>query len=204
MSANTNRGSNAHLIVAAVVGLVAASVTSWSSRAEPTATDLTEADADRVVSDLLNQQSYETLLLGNLVVYAGTAPVPPGDNITSAQYSRYKIWERMGLLDIISKRGSTLEPSQPTSPWIDWSQGGRILDRITVTPTSKATDYGYYLGTTLRIRAAKFHVDYLAKNEERPIGVHTYRILVGVYVSRWMSAFLNFCRVNDECASAIW
>jgi len=122
-------------IVAAVVGLAAASVTSWSSRAEAAAADLTEADADRVVSDLLNQQSYETLLLGNLVVYAGTVP------ITSAQYSRYKIWERIGLIDIVSKPGSTSEPSQPISPWTDWSQGGRILDRITVTPTSKATDY---------------------------------------------------------------
>jgi len=107
------------IIVAAVVGLAAGSVTSWSSRAEPTAADLTEADADRVVSDLLNQQSYETLLLGNLVVYADTAANPPGGNITSAQYSRYKIWERIGLIDIVSKPGSTSEPSQPTFPWID-------------------------------------------------------------------------------------
>ena len=97
------------IIVAAVVGLAAASVTSWSSRAEAAAADLTETDADRVVSDLLNQQSYETLLLGNLVVYAGTAPIPPGDNITSAQYSRYKIWERIGLIDVVSKPGSTTE-----------------------------------------------------------------------------------------------
>jgi hypothetical protein len=49
------------IFVAAVVGLAAAPVTSWSSRAEPTVADLTEADADRVVSDLLNQQSHETL-----------------------------------------------------------------------------------------------------------------------------------------------
>ena len=190
------------IIVAAVVGLAAASVTSWSSRAEAAAADLTEADADRVVSDLLNQQSYETLLLGNLVVYAGTAPIPPGDNITSAQYSRYKIWERIGLIDVVSKPGSTSEPSQPISPWTDWSQGGRILDRITVTPTSKATDYGYYLGTALRIRIASFNVDYLSKNEEHLIGVNTYRILAGVYVSRWLPTFLNFCRTNNACVSA--
>jgi len=191
------------IIVAAVVGLAAGSVTSWSSRAEPTAADLTEADADRVVSDLLNQQSYETLLLGNLVVYADTAANPPGGNITSAQYSRYKIWERIGLIDIVSKPGSTSEPSQPTFPWIDRKpQGGRILDRITVTPTSKATDYGYYFGTTLRIRVAKFNVDYLAKNEERLIGVHMYRILAGIYVSRGLPAFLNFCRANNACVSA--
>lgn len=190
------------IIVAAVVSLAAALVASCSSHAEPTAADLTETDADRVVSDLLNQQSYETLLLGNLVVYPDTAPIPPGDNISSAQYSRYKIWERIGLIDIVSKPGSTLEPLQPTSPWADWkSQGGIILDRITVTPTSKATDYGYSFGTTLRIRVAKFNVDYLAKNEESVIGVHTYRILAGIYVSRWMPAFLNFCRVNNACAS---
>jgi len=190
------------IIVAAVVSLAAALVASCSSHAEPTAADLTETDADRVVSDLLNQQSYETLLLGNLAVYAGT-PIPPGDNITSAQYSRYKIWERIGLIDIVSKPGSTLEPLQPTSPWADWkSQGRVILDRITVTPTSKATDYGYYRGTTLRIRVAKFNLDYLVKNEERLIGVHTYRILAGIYVSRWMPAFLNFCRANNACASA--
>jgi len=178
-------------IVAAVVGLAAASVTSWSSRAEAAAADLTEADADRVVSDLLNQQSYETLLLGNLVVYAGTVPIP-----------RYKIWERIGLIDIVSKPGSTSEPSQPISPWTDWSQGGRILDRITVTPTSKATDYGYYLGTALRIRIASCNVDYLSKNEEHLIGVNTYRILAGVYVSRWLPTFLNFCRTNNACVSA--
>src|SRR5215831_21134247 len=142
------------IIVAALVGFAAAAVASWESSAEPTAAELTDVDAAQVVSFLLNQQSYETLLLGNLVVYADTAPIPPGGNITSAQYSRYKIWERIGLIDIVSKPGSTSEPSQPISPWTDWSQGGRILDRITVTPTSKATDYGYYLGTALRIRIA--------------------------------------------------
>ena len=47
-----------------------------------------------------------------------------------------------------------------------------------------------------------FKVDNLIKNEERVIGVYTYRILMGTYVSSWTPVFLNFCRADNECASA--
>ena len=191
------------IIVAALVGFAAAAVASWESSAEPTAAELTDADAAQVVSFLLNQQSYETLLLGNIVVYADTASISPGNNITSAQYSRYKIWERIGLINIAAKPGSASEGLQQSFPWTDWqSQGGQIRDRITVTPTARATDYGYYFGTTLQIRMATFKVARLAKNEERVIGVHTYRILTGIYASDGTPAFRSFCRTNNACAFA--
>lgn len=191
------------IIVVAVVGLAAAAATFCSSRAEPAATELTDADAVRIVGDLLNQWSFETLLLGNIVVYANTAQIPPGNNITSSQYSRYKIWESIGVINIVAKAGSAPEPLQQSFPWTDWqSQGRQILDRITVTPTSKAADYGFYVGTTLKITMAISKVNYLSKNEQREIGVHTYRILIGTYVSSWTPAFLNFCRANNACGSA--
>jgi hypothetical protein len=58
------------------------------------------------------------------------------------------------------------------------------------------------LGTTLTITLAIAKVNYLNKDEERVIGVHTYRILIGTYVSIWTPAFLNFCRANNACSSA--
>jgi hypothetical protein len=187
------------IIAVAVVSLAAATAICCSSRAEPAATELTDADAVRIVGDLLKQQSNETVLLGNIVVYPDTAPIPPGNNITSSQYLRYKIWESIGLIDIVTKSGS----SQGPFPWADWqSPRDQILERIIVTPTSKAIDYGYYLGTTLTITLAISKVDDLIKNEERVIGVHTYRILMRSYVSSWTPAFLNFCRANNACAAA--
>jgi hypothetical protein len=187
------------IIAVAVVSLAAATAICCSSRAEPTATELTDADAARIVGDLLNQQSNETVLLGNIVVYANTAPIPPGNNIRSSQYLRYKVWESIGVIDIVTKSGSSPGPF----PWADWhSTTGKILDRIIVSPTSKATGYGFYLGTTLTITLAISKVDDLIKNEERVIGVHTYRILMGTYVSSWTPAFLNFCRASNACASA--
>ena len=103
------------------------------------------------------------------------------------------------MIDIVNKPGS----SPGSSPWADWqSATGNILERIVVTPTSKATDYGFYLGTTLTIRLARSKVNTLIKNEMRVIGVHTYRILMGTYVSSWTPAFFNFCRVNNACAAA--
>ena len=187
------------IIAVFVVSLAAATAICSSSRAEPTATELTDADAARIVGDLLNQQSSETVLLGNIAVYTNTAPIPSGNNITSSQYLRYKIWESIGVIDIFTKSGSSPGPF----PWADWqSPRGNILERIMVTPTSKTTDYGFYLGTTLTITLAISTVDDLIKNEERVIGVHTYRILMGTYVSSWTPAFLNFCRANNACASA--
>lgn len=190
------------IIVAAVFGLAAASATSWSSRAEPTTSGLTDANAARVVSDLLNQQSYETLPLGNIVVYPDGAPIPTGNNITSTQYLRYKIWASIGLINIVEKSGLTRERSEQSFPQADWqSQQREVLNGITVTPTSKATDSGYYFGTTLKIKMAIFKVDYLAQNEERMIGVHTYRNLMGIYESAWTPAFIDFCRAYNASAS---
>jgi hypothetical protein len=187
------------IIAVAVVSLAAATAICCSSRAEPTATELTDADAARIVGDLLDQMSNETVLLGNIVVYPNTAPIPPGNNITSSQYLRYKIWESIGLIDIVTKSAS----SPGSFPWADWQfPRGNILERIIVTPTSKATDYGFYFGTTLTIVLGICKVDDLIKNEERVIGVHTYRILMGTYVSSWTTAFLNFCRANNACAAA--
>lgn len=192
------------VIVAAVIGLIAVSVPSRPSVAEPTPARLTDADAARVVTDLLNQQSYETLLLGNIVVYPDTVPMPPGNNITSSQYSMYKIWEKLGLINIVAQTGSTPKGLQEIFPSTDWqSQAGQILGRqITVTPTEKATQYGYYFGTTLRIRIATFKVAYLATNEERVIGVHAYRFLAGIYGSGWTPVFFEFCRADNACAAA--
>jgi hypothetical protein len=67
------------IIAVGVASLAVATATCYSSRAEPAAADLTDADAARIVGDLLNQQSNETLLLGNIVVYTNTAPIPPGE-----------------------------------------------------------------------------------------------------------------------------
>ena len=187
------------IIAVAVVSLAVATATCCSSRAEPTATELADADAARIVGDLLNQLSNETLLLGNIVVYTNTAPIPLGNNITSSEYLRYKIWKSIGLIDIVTKSGS----SPGSFPGADWqSPRGNILERIIVIPTSKAIDYGFYLGTTLTITLAISKVDDLIKNEVRVIGVHTYRILMGTYVSSWTPAFLNFCRANNGCAAA--
>jgi hypothetical protein len=187
------------IIAVALVSLAAATAIGSSSRAEPTATELTDADAARIVGDLLNQQSSEKVLLGNIVVYTNTAPIPPGNNITSSQYLRYKIWESIGLIDIVTKSGS----APGSVPWADWqSPRDQILERIIVTPTAKATDHGFYLGTTLTMQFAISKVDDLIKNEERLIGVHTYRILMGTYVSSWAPAFLNFCGANNACTSA--
>jgi hypothetical protein len=187
------------IIAVALANLAVATAIGSSSRAEPTATELTDADAARIVGDLLNQQSSEKVLLGNIVVYTNTDPIPPGNNITSSQYLRYKIWESIGLIDIVTKSGS----SPGSVPWADWqSPRDQILERIIVTPTAKATDYGFYLGTTLTMTLAISKVDDLIKNEERVIGVHTYRILMGTYVSSRTTAFLNFCRANNACASA--
>jgi hypothetical protein len=105
----------------------------------------------------------------------------------------------MGLIDIVAKSGS----SSQSFPWADWqSRRGNILERIEVTPTPKAIGYGFYLGTTLTITLATSKVHNLIKNEVRVIGAHTYRILMGTYVSSWTPAFLNFCRVNNACAAA--
>ena len=68
-------GAMRMIIAAAVVSLAVVTATCCSSRAEPAATELTDADAARIVGDLLNQQSNETLLLGNIVVYT-TAQFP--------------------------------------------------------------------------------------------------------------------------------
>jgi|SRR5215469_7195175 len=191
------------IIVAAVLAVAAASANSWSSRAEPTAAGLTDADAARVVSGLLNQQSYETLLLGNIVVYPDGVSIPTGNNITSTQHSRYKIWASIGVINIVEKSGPTRERSEQSFPQADWRSHEReVLNWITVTPTLKATDSGYYFGTTLKIKMATFKVDYLTQNEERVIGVHTYRKLMGIYESAWMPAFIDFCRAHNACASA--
>jgi hypothetical protein len=64
------------IIAVAVVSLAAATATCCSSRAEPTATELTDADAARIVGDLLNQQSNETLFLGNIFVYTHSCNSP--------------------------------------------------------------------------------------------------------------------------------
>jgi len=187
------------IIAVAVVSLAAVTAICCWSRAESAATELTDADAARIVRDLLNQQSHETVLLGNIVVYTTTAPIPPGNNITSSQYSRYKMWQSIGLIDIVTNSGSLPGPL----PWADWqSPIGKILERIIVTPTSKAANYGFYRGTTLTITMTIFKVDNLIKNEERVIGVYTYRILMGTYVSSWTPVFLNFCRADNACASA--
>jgi hypothetical protein len=189
-------------IVAALVGIAAVSMTCWWSRAEPKAAELADADAAGIINDLLNQQSYETLLLGNLVVYADTARVAPGNNITAGQYHRYKVWERIGIINIVASFGSREErPQQFFSNDLPYQRAG-IVDWITVIPTSKASENGYYFGTTLKIRMATFAADYLARNEERLIGVHTYRILMGTYTSNWTPAFLNFCRADSACAPA--
>jgi hypothetical protein len=140
-------GKRGHCIVVAVavVSLAAAIAICGSSRAEPAATELADADAARIVGNLLNQQSNETVLLGNIVVYTNQYSFPPGNNITSSQYLRYKIWERIGVIDIVTKSGSSPEPF----PWAELqSPRGNILERIVVTPTSKATNYGFYLGTS--------------------------------------------------------
>ena len=109
------------------------------------------------------------------------------------------MWQSIGLIDIVTNSGSSPGPL----PWADWqSPIGKILERIIVTPTSKAANYGFYLGTTLSITLAMSKVDDLIKNEDRVIGVHTYRILMGTYVSSWTRAFLDFCRANNACASA--
>jgi hypothetical protein len=187
------------IVAVALVSLTAATAVCGPSRADPAATELTDADAARIVGELLNQQSNETILLGNIVVYTNTSPIPPGNNITSSQYLRYKIWQSIGVIDIVSKSGS----SPGAFPWAEWkSPTGNILERIVVTPTSRATDYGIYLGTTLSITLTTSKVDNLVKNEERVIGVHTYRILMGTYVSSWRLAALDLCRPNNACASA--
>lgn len=188
------------IIIAVAVVSLAVAATCCPSRAEPTATELTDADAARIVGDLLNQLSNETLLLGNIIVYTNAASLLPlGNNITSSQYLRYKIWQNIGLIDIVTKSGSSPE----SFPWADWqSPRGNILERIMAIPTSKAIDYGFYLGTTLTITLAISKVDDLIKNEVRVIGVHTYRILMGTYVSSWTPVFLNFCRANNGCAAA--
>ena len=186
------------IIAVAVVSLAVATATCCSSRAEPAATELTDENAARIVDDLLNQHSKETLLLGNIDVYTDTASIPPGNIITSSQYLRYKRWESLGVINIVTRSGSSLG----SSDWADWqSPRGKILKQIMVEPTSKATDYGFYLGTTLTITVAISKVDYLIKNEERVIGVHTYRILMGTYVSSWTPPFLNFCRADNACAA---
>jgi hypothetical protein len=187
------------IVAVAVVSLAAAIAICGSSRAEPAATELADADAARIVGDLLKQQANETVLLGNIVVFTNTSPIPPGNNITESQYLRYKIWQSIGVIDVVTKSGSSPEPF----PWAELqSPRGNILERIVVTPTSKATNYGFYLGTTLSITLAISKVDDLIKNEERVIGVHTYRILMGTFVSSWTRAFLDFCRANNACASA--
>jgi hypothetical protein len=187
------------IVAVAVVSLAAATAICVSSRAEPGATELADADAARIVSDLLNQQSNETILLGNIVVYTNTSSIPPGNNITSSQYLRYKIWERIGVIEIVTKSESSPGPF----PWAELrSPREDVLERVVVTPASKAANYGFYLGTTLSITLAMSKVDDLIKNEDRVIGVHTYRILMGTYVSSWTRAFLDFCRANNACASA--
>ena len=109
------------------------------------------------------------------------------------------MWKSIGVIDIVPKSGS----SPGSFPETDWqSPRGNILERIIVIPTSKAIDYGFYLGTTLTITLAISKVDNLIKNEVRVIGVHTYRILMGTYAPSWTPAFLNFCRANNECAAA--
>lgn len=193
------RGAMGIIIAVAVVSLAAATTICCSSRAEPTVPELTDTDAARIVGDLLNQQSNETVLLGNIAVYTNTAPFLPGNNIRASQYSRYKIWESIGLIDIVTKSRSSERPPS----WADWqSPRGKILERIIVIPTLKAANFGFYRGTTLTISLAISKVEDLIKNEERVIGVHTYRILMGTYVSSWTPAFLNFCRADNACPSA--
>ena len=87
---------------------------------------MTDADAARVVGDLLNQQSYETLLLGNIVVYPEGAPIPTENNITLTQYSRYKIWARIGLINIVEKSGLTRERSEQSFPRADWQSQEKV------------------------------------------------------------------------------
>jgi hypothetical protein len=71
------------------------------------------------------------------------------------------------VINIVTRSGSSLG----SSDWADWqSPRGKILKQIMVEPTSKATDYGFYLGTTLTITVAISKVDYLIKNEDRDRG----------------------------------
>jgi hypothetical protein len=100
-------------VLATILGLVAASMTS-SPHAEPTVAELTDAEAVRIVDDRLNQQSYETLLLGNVVVREDTAPVRSGNNITMTEYSKYKIWEKVGIINIVS----AAEPKEDRPQWL--------------------------------------------------------------------------------------
>ena len=78
-----------------------------SSSVGTTAAQLTDADPVHLVDRLLDRQSYESLLLGDIVVYGGGAPVgvepPPGNSITVAQYSRYKQWTNIGVINIRSQ-----------------------------------------------------------------------------------------------------
>jgi hypothetical protein len=45
----------------------------------------------------------------------------------------------------------------------------------------------------------KFKTDNLIKNEERVIGIHTYRILMGIYSADWTPTYRSFCQVNNQC-----
>jgi hypothetical protein len=187
-------------VLATILGLVAASMTS-SPHAEPTVAELTDAEAVRIVDDRLNQQSYETLLLGNVVVREDTAPVRSGNNITMTEYSKYEIWEKVGIINIVSAAEPKEDRPQSPFAWNDQeAQRAGIRDRITVTPTWKASENRYYVGTTLKVRTATYAANYLARNEERIVGVHTYRILMGTYISRRTAAFLNVCRADSACA----
>jgi peptidoglycan hydrolase-like protein with peptidoglycan-binding domain len=177
-----------------------------SSSVGTTAAQLTDTDPLRFVDELLDRQSYETLLLGDIVVYGGRfgerVQPPPGNNITGAQYSRYKQWANVGTINIRSE-GSTSQRLQQSFSWNDWmSMANGDQERITVIPPHKANENVETLPNTLKIRMGKFKTENVVKNEERIMGVSKYNILMGTYIVNWTPTFQNFCQVNNACTLA--
>lgn len=116
--------------------------------------------------------------------------VPAGSNINADQYNRYKVWAQVGVIKIASQGPVNFQSSVLG-----------VVERITVTPICNATDCEVS-GNTLKIRRAKFNMDNIIKNEERTVGVHRYRILMGTYSTDWSPASRSFCRISNQCSLA--
>jgi peptidoglycan hydrolase-like protein with peptidoglycan-binding domain len=175
-------------------------VTAVNQPSGATGVELNADDTKRIVDEAMNREPYYTLLLGNVTVYGGPfgtqMPVPSGNNISAKQYDGYKAWTQVGIIKIASQG----QLSQQAFSWNNWmAQGQGIQEQIIVSTVCKEMGICKVIGNTLKVKQGAFKADRLIKNEERTIGVHTYRILMGTYSADWTPPYQSFCRISNQC-----
>ncbi len=164
-----------------------------------TAGDLSEENAKSIADEVMNRGAYQTLLLGNITVYGGPfglqAQAPSENNITVQLYDIYKAWMQVGVIKIASQ-GPLSQQSYSDSNWMALHQG--VEERIAVTASCRTNESCEVSGNSLKVKMGAFKTDGIIKNEERIIGVHQYRILMGTYSSDWTPAYRNFARISNQ------